>query len=44
MKFSIGDLCSIWDGEGAIGQSSSWLIGVVLRVKRSRMDGGKSNG
>lgn len=42
MKFSIGDLCSIWDGEGPISQSSSWPIGVVLRVRRSRMDGGEA--
>ena len=42
MKFSVGDLCSIWDGEGSIGQSSSWPIGVVLRVRRSRATGGET--
>ena len=42
MKFNVGDLCSIWDGEGNISKESSWPIGVVLRIRRSRLTGGET--
>ena len=28
-----GDPCSIWDGEGPIGDPRSWPLGLVLRSK-----------
>ena len=29
----IGDSCTIWDGEGPIGDPRSWPLGLVLRTK-----------
>ena len=29
----VGDSCTIWDGEGPIGDPRSWPIGLVLRSK-----------
>ena len=29
----LGDSCTIWDGEGPIGDPRSWPLGLVLRTK-----------
>ena len=29
----VGDSCTIWDGEGPIGDPRSWPLGLVLRSK-----------
>lgn len=34
----VGDSCTIWDGEGPIGDPRSWPVGLVLR---SKMKAGK---
>jgi hypothetical protein len=32
----IGDPCVIWNGESPIGDPSSWLFGVIVKVKKDK--------
>ena len=39
MVLQLGDQCTIWNGESPIDDPSSWLLGVIVKVKKDKDTG-----